>query len=991
MSGRTIRIAFLLLSTSLCGWGQDAPGSIRGLVMDGDFAAPLPEATITISDTNQKVMTTDQGNYVFPSVVPGTYTLVFSKDGYARQVRSNVLVSSARLTEVDATLTGDFTDMEEFVVEKGLDLSTNTEAGLLNLRFDSPALLDSISSDLISRAGASDAASALRLVSGASLQDGKSAVIRGLPDRYVSSQLNGVRLPSADEDKRAVELDQFPAVLLDSLQVSKTFTPDQQGDASGGAVNIKLRGIPKEELFFRISAQRSWNTQVSGEDDFLSYDGGGVDFWGRDGSDRGPQLDRLGAEWLGAAGVSRDEPPTDYKWSVTGGGNTDLGGGWRLGGLGSFFYERDSAFFKGGIDDSLWVTTPGGGLTPQYVQGAPQQEDFRTQLFDVTQGSQLVQWGGLAAVGIESDNHRIGATYLYTRTAEDVATLAEDTRGKEYFFPGHDPYDPSTPGHEQPDGAPYLRLETLEYTERTTETLQFRGHHRFETDPWGILGFFEAESVEIDWSAAFSTADLLQPDKRQFGSAWRPAREPIPGFILPATHRPFRPAANINLGNFQRIFKTIEEESEQYAFDVKLPFKQWSGDEGYLKTGYFSDSVKRFFDQDTFRNVGEPEFEAPFETFWSSVFPSQPHQILESEFDVDYTGELDVMAWYGMLELPLTKELKLIGGFRFEGTELSIINAPEEEATWFNPASNLITELNPGDADVAFEQDDVLPSIALDYRPIEGLTLRGAYNETIARQTFKEITPILQQEFLGGPIFIGNPGLGMSSVKNYDLRIDYVPLPGGLLSASWFRKDIKDPIENVQRVGTFSFTTAVNYPEGELSGFEFEARQDLGQVFDELAGLTLGGNATFIESEVQLPEDEIAGFNLPNILAPISSRDMTNAPEHIFNLFATYDLESTGTRVSLFYTITGDTLLAGAAQSNGNFVPSIYAKAFGTLNLSVDQKIGDHFKLQFQAKNLTNPKIERVYRSEYIDRDTLRSSSSAGVELSLTLSAEFTF
>ena len=89
--------------------------------------------------------------------------------------------------------------------------------------------MDSISADLMSRAGASDAASALRLVAGASVQDGKFAVIRGLPDRYISSLLNGVRLPTSDEDKRAVELDQFPSSVIESIRVTKTFTPDQQG------------------------------------------------------------------------------------------------------------------------------------------------------------------------------------------------------------------------------------------------------------------------------------------------------------------------------------------------------------------------------------------------------------------------------------------------------------------------------------------------------------------------------------------------------------------------------------------------------------------------------------------------------------------------------------------------------------------------------------------------------------------------------------------
>jgi hypothetical protein len=181
------------------------------------------------------------GTFVLPNLAPGNYTLIVAKEGYVREVRGNVAVAGGRLTDVRVELLGDFTELEEFIVQDSLQLGGGTEAELLDLRQQSAAFFDAIGEVQMQRAGASDAADALRLVSGASTQEGKSAVIRGLPDRYVSSQLNGVLLPTSDEDKRAVELDQFPTVVIESLQVSKTFTPDQQGNASGGAVNVVLR------------------------------------------------------------------------------------------------------------------------------------------------------------------------------------------------------------------------------------------------------------------------------------------------------------------------------------------------------------------------------------------------------------------------------------------------------------------------------------------------------------------------------------------------------------------------------------------------------------------------------------------------------------------------------------------------------------------------------------------------------------------------------
>lgn len=980
---------------------QDA-GSIRGTVYDKDIGAPLAAAQVAIVETGDKVVTTNEGHFVFAQVPLGTYTLVFAKDGYARQIEVNVMVSAGQLTDVDASMTGELTELEEMVVQ---DLQIGgAEGALLKLRLESPALMNSISSELMSRAGASDAASALKLVSGASVQDGKYAVIRGLPDRYVVSLMNSVRLPTADEDKRAVQLDQFPTPVIDSIQVSKTFTPDQQGDASGGAVNVLLKGIP-DETSIQLKSQISFNSQVAGRHDFLTYKGGGVNFWGMDDGGRDIQTENIGRNWTGAMGVSRGDAPTDYKWSASAGGKHEFDNDVKIGGFTSFFYEHDSSFHNNGVDNSYWVVHPGDPMTPVTLQGTPDPAgggDFKTALFDVTQGTQSVQWGGLGTAGIETTNHRLNLTYLYTRTAEDTATLAEDTRGKAYFFPGYDPNDPMAVGNTPTNrsAAPYIRTETLEYTERTTQTLQLNGRHTLPFGDFGIDDVLTFKAPVLDWILSTSSADLNQPDKRQFGSLWwgpsfNPGFPPfVPPFTSPATFFGFKPAANFTLGNAQRIWKDITEDSDQYSVNLKFPFQQWSGDEGYLKFGVFGDHLTRKFNQSTFSNFNDnSSFEGDFSQFWSAAFPGQDHPITDGPpfVDVNYHGDQNISAWYAMSDLPLCSFLNVIGGARFESTSLSIVNFPEADATWFPAGATAPVALNPGDADVNFRQDDVLPSIGLVLKPIKEVALRGSYSETVARQTFKELTPIIQQEFLGGPIFIGNPDLRMSALQNFDLRLDYTPYDGALISGSWFYKDIKDPIEYVQRVAGFNFTTPVNYPKGKLSGFEIEARQNLGHFWDRLEGLTLGANATFISSQVTLPADEAAGFDQPNILAPMSNRDMTNAPDHLYNLYMTYDSALTGTQVGLFYTVQGDTLLAGAGQSNGNFVPNVYASEYDTLNLSVSQSLGKHFKLQFQAKNLTNPAIETVYRSRFIGGDVTKTSFTKGIEYSIGLSAEFTF
>lgn len=972
-------------------------GSVQGVIYDADFDAVLPGAQVQIVETGARVVSGAQGSYTFGEVAPGAYTLIVSKAGYVRQVKAGVVVVSGQLTDLDVWMEGDFTDMEEFVVRDVLAGGTGTEAALLELRFDSAALMDSIGAEKMSQAGASDAADALKLVAGATVQDGKFAVVRGLPDRYVNSQLNGIRLPTADENKRAVQLDQFPSAVIESIQVSKTFTPDQQGDASGGAVNVDLKGVPDEQvLSFKIGV--SANSQVVGSD-FLTYDGGGVGAFGKDDGGRDIQFpDGSPADWDGSVGVNEGSVPLEYKLGMTAGDNWEVDRETTFGAFGSLYYERDASYYDNGRDDSLWQINPGEPLIPESKQGpGTPGSDFNTALFDITRASQSVQWGGLASFGLDLDEHVIGVNFLYTHAAEDVATLAEDTRGKEFFYPGYDPNDPTDPGNQDPDSAPYLRSETLEYTERTTRTVQLTGTSEL---PWASdwsLGSWTFEDASFDWSLSTSRARLYQPDKRQFGASYVPGKE-SPSFPPGSTvvtdpfWTEYKPIANINVGNLQRTWKDITEDSDQVSLGIDLPFTQWQGEQGAFRAGVFDDSLERSFDQKSFTNPAD---------FWTvdggldvnvtDLWEDQVHLLEAADIDVPYTAQQDISALYGMLELPVSPTVKLIGGARFESTSLKTQLQPEADAQWFapgDPAPSLLSEADPSDYNQDFEQDDILPALALVYEPTDQFALQTSVSRTVARQTFKEITPILYQDFLGGPVFIGNPQLQMSELVNFDIRADYRPYDGGLFSASWFYKSIDDPIEHVQQVKTLSYTTAVNYPEGRLAGWEFEARQDLGRYAERLEGLSAGLNATFIDSEVTLPDDEAALLADPDIGAPMPTRDMTGAPEHLFNLDLTY---VTGdTQLALFYNLEGDSLVSGAAAADSTFfVPNVYRKSVSTLNFSLTQKLGKHMRLQFQAKNLLNPEIEEVYRSEYIGGDVTHSSYTKGVDFSLSLTASF--
>ena len=209
-----VAVVFLILSLfpfmQVLAQDASAAGTMRVQVLDADWEAPLSGASVTVVELDKKEKTGDNGSAVFENVPFGKYNVMITSSGFERQLMRGVVVNPGEVQQVVIRLSPIYTDMDELVV-RDFDISAGSDTALIELKMDSTASFDAVSADTISRAGASDAAAALKLVAGATVQEGKYAVVRGLPDRYVSSQLNGVRLPTADADKRAVQLDQFPS------------------------------------------------------------------------------------------------------------------------------------------------------------------------------------------------------------------------------------------------------------------------------------------------------------------------------------------------------------------------------------------------------------------------------------------------------------------------------------------------------------------------------------------------------------------------------------------------------------------------------------------------------------------------------------------------------------------------------------------------------------------------------------------------------------
>ncbi len=1032
---RTGSAITLMLLASVPAFGQASDGgTIRGSVTDKEFGVPVSGATVSILGTRARVQTSESGAFTIPNVAPGTYTVVVTKDGYTREVRANIVVTGGQLTDVEAALAGEFEEMDEVVAtdvnleqqdSEPIQVLTPPEIappvilqpGDFTLRLESPQLLDILGVETISRSGAGDAAAALLLVPGATLQEGKYAVVRGLPDRYVSVLLDGVRLPVSTPGKRAVQLDQFPAAVIESIQVSKSFTPDMQGEASGGGVNVVLRDIPDEPIL-QFRAQYGMNSQVK-NGDFLTYNGGQLDFWGNnDVLQTYPELN--GQSWPNnPTGTTTGNAPPIYKWSTTAGDSWEVADDVRIGAFGNFFYDAGASYFENGQLDSLQQEGPGRALTPQTTGDQPDPtgdysgQSFDTQLFDVTQGTQSIQWGGMGSLGLETSEHKVGTKFIYTKLSESQAVLLEDTRGKSFFFPNYNVNDPLDAGNLlAPNAAPWQRLETLDYTQVMTEALILNGEHTL-----GFLGPDEDAPVpeplgfgapKLDWRFSLSKASEDQPDQTQFASYWTaPTVNPVLGTPVPATWVGNPPAQLTDVGWVQHINYYNEEQSSQGQLNLKLPFLQWNDREGYLKTGMFIDSLTRTYTQDTFQNQGDPNttFEGQWDNPWSAVFPSENHPMFQSTRDISYNGDQLIAAGYGMFDLPFNESMNLIGGVRYETTSMTTTVLPDTNATWLDPNDPSQTPLNFSGAPIwnaGIEQNNWLPMVGWNWNIVENLVLRTAFSQTLARPNFFEIVPVVQYEYVGGPTFIGNPQLQMSSLNNYDGRLDWTPEEGWLISGSVFYKQIENPIQYVQRFASFAYTSAVNYGDGSLFGVEVESRITAEPFLGEdFKGLAAGFNFTYMDTEVELPAQDASAF--ANYGANITSIPMTGTPDYLFNANLTYDYEPWGTQLGLFYNYQGKSLISAATtdatpsppappgpQPGTLLVPAIYQQPYPTLNFTLRQPLLWGFAANFAAKNLTNPVRETQY--ETVDGQTgTNSTYTAGIDLQFGLTFSMIF
>lgn len=253
MGFRIVRLfgAICVLSATVA-WAQSTTttGSVSGRVVDGATQGPLPGALVGVEGLTLTTMTARDGEFRLPGLPTGGYTLLISYIG-RKDARVPVTIRTGETVTLVAKLELDTTYKEAVTVT---GLAQDAQERALNQQKTAPNITNIVSADQIGHFPDPNAAEVTQRIPGVSIQrdqgEGRYVIVRGTEPRLNSMLINGERIPAPEADVRQVALDVIPADLLQAVEVSKTLTPDMDGDAIGGAVNLVTKQAPEKLTVF---------------------------------------------------------------------------------------------------------------------------------------------------------------------------------------------------------------------------------------------------------------------------------------------------------------------------------------------------------------------------------------------------------------------------------------------------------------------------------------------------------------------------------------------------------------------------------------------------------------------------------------------------------------------------------------------------------------------------------------------------------------------
>ncbi|WP_149982132.1 TonB-dependent receptor [Pseudoalteromonas rhizosphaerae] len=899
-----------------------ADGRVQGRITDASQSVYFGGAKVSVKELNLNTVSNRDGSFSFNKLPAGDYTLVVDYIGAPSVEQKITVVDSQVFTQ--QIIIGEQQEAIDNIIVYGQSAG---QAGAINRQKNATNLKSVVSADSIGQFPDQNAAEALQRLPGIFIArdqgEGRFVGIRGIDPNLNNVTVNGLNVPSPEAGVRSVAMDVLPSELIQSLEVSKTVTPDMDASAIGGSIEVKsLSAFDKAGESYSFTAQGSYNELESKTSPKLS--GSYTNVYELDGG-----LD------LGVA--------TAISWFKRdfGSRNMETDGGW------SEFDVEDAAT---GDKVSLF--------------GAEEIEQRQYQITRERLGAAL-----------NLDLHSGATDKYYLRTLYSDFSDDEYRQRNEYKFSDGKLLDSNESGANF-SGAEMDRDTKDRYEEQSILSLVLGGENQL--DNWFVeynVGYSKSEEKEPNrLDVTFAGKDI------DMGYI---ARVDTP-LLSQSTNA--HDLSLFEMDKIEAANNLSEDEELSFKLDFSRDFV-WQNNNGEFKFGFKHQNREKrndvkvaIYDGDFLDALGS-DFAAPAPDFDLGSFgPGLDRGAIqafvrknkeafafnsnESQVESDgqsYVSNEDITAAYAMVSMDIDK-LHVVAGVRYEGTKFE---------TQGNQVDLVVDKVSDTETvtttpwQVSKDYDYFLPSLNLRYSISDKLVTRFAYTNTIARPTFSDSAAyqLIETETVEDEgvmvterkAEVGNPALDPYESMNLDASIEYYPGSIGVLSAGVFYKDIDNFIiqQEVQDNGDWDgfdeVVQMVNGGKASLTGIELNWNKTF------KSGFVLGANGTFIDADEKLP----------------------NQADTVANIIVGFENHAISTRLSASY--KSESFQFDDADM------AVYEDSHMQLDFSSKYYLNDNINVYFNATNLTDEPMylyhgEKRYNYQY-------ESYGRTFELGFTLSS----
>lgn len=924
---------FLLFLTS---WGLHAQmGSVEGIIIDEDTKESLIGAFVIVDGTTEGTTTDYDGIYVL-RLSPGTYNLQISSIGFETKLISGVNIEAGKKTTLNVGMGTQSQVMSEVVVTEYR--KTNTDAAVLLEVKQAKQVVSAISSQQIQKSQDNNAAQVMQRIPGVTIVENRFVMIRGLSERYNNVMINNVIAPSTEVDKRTFSFDLVTSSALDKMLVYKSGSADLPGDFAGGVIKIYTVDNVDENytklslgMGFRQNTTFGKYFQSKGSStDWLGFDNGFRQLpssfpstFDLTGSGRNATIRMDAAHSLPNNFVPfQSMASPDYSVALNIGRDYKFLNGRRLSTINNISYsnsylhfQRDFNRYFEWVDRTRPIDTRFNFIDDNY------QRDNRITI--------LSNWNLRL-----NDRNRIKFKNLINQIGENETILRN---GVDFI--------------QRPSDD--LRNYLLGYKSRFIYSGQLEGDHR------------PTKLTSLRWVAGGSLLNEDEPDLRRFRT-WRPknAAEGAPFTMqLPPSS---------NLFETGRYYGDLMEYSSNAGIDVTFRTTDDEKKAIVFKAGTYGDYRSRnfvsryvsylypgFFDP----VVGQQLSQLPLDEIFSNNNIKTLNGLVleEGTRPIDtYSASNTLVAGYIQSEIPLNN-LNFTGGLRSEYNIQTLLSSNDfEKIRIENPLLSF------------------MPFGNLAYSLTSKTILRAAYGRTVNRPEFRELAPFLFYDYKLEAGRVGNPNLVTATIDNSDLRLEYYPRNGEIISFGVFYKYFEKPIENRTIITTeqpqFTF---INADFARNYGLELEVRKSLKGVTNSsvIDNFSFNINASWIYSFVDLGQSAVAQNR---------TRALQGQSPYIINAAAYYATDK-NLSLSMVYNIFGDRIYS----VGDDLFPTIYELPRHSLDLSITKQFNKNSTIKIGIQDILNARyrfFEDSDRNEKIDTnlDNVIFSFKRGSLLNIT-------